>query len=146
MLYQVGPLTIDTFPFSIESVDHEVTGDFAKHDLINARRGYEPVGPGDETLDLSGEILPFHIGGMSQIELAQALCDAQAPQFVMRGDGAVLGWFVVAKVRAKHGGRVPIGPNGVGYVVGHDLRLERVPDPGASAGSGLIASVLSLFG
>lgn len=144
MLYQVGPLTFDTFPFSIDGAEHEVSSDFAKHDLIGTRRDYEPVGPGEETLDLSGEFLPAHIGGLSEIELAQALCEAQAPQFVMRGDGRVLGWFVLAKVKDKHGGKAPIGPDGVGYVVAFDIRLERVPDAGASAGAGLIASLVSL--
>lgn len=145
MLTQVGPLTFDTFPCSLDAIDEEVSADFAKHSLLNRRQGYEAEGPGDETLTLSGEILPFHIGGLSEVSLAKQMCRAQEPQFVMRGTGEVLGWYVIMKVRLRHGGEAAIGPGGIGYVVKHEMVLERIDDPGSDAGSGLIGLVLSLF-
>lgn len=143
MLYQVGPLTFDTFPFSINSVKREAAADYAKHALLNRRRGYEFEGPGDDVLTLSGECLPLRIGGLSEIELAHQIRDAGDPVFVMRGDGLVAGWHVVTGVEEGH---EMIMPNGVGFVVKHQIKLERVDDPGPAAGAGMIASLLSLFG
>lgn len=147
MLYQIGPLTLDTFPFSINAADHAVAGDYAKHDLLSRRRGYEPMGEGDETLDLTGEVLPVHIGGLSEIEYAMDLTRTQVPVFVMRGDGLVIGWCVLMSVRARHGGKDGlIAPDGVGYVVGHEIKLERSDDPGETAGASAITALVSLFG
>lgn len=143
MLYQVGPLTFDTFPLSLNAVERDAGADYAKHDLLNRRRGYEFEGPGDDTLTLSGECLPWHIGGLAQIDLAHQLRDAGGPVFVVRGDGGVAGWHVITNVRENH---EMIGPSGVGFVVKHQLKLERCDDPGPAAGAGLIATLLSLFG
>ncbi|RVU13205.1 phage tail protein [Methylobacterium oryzihabitans] len=143
MLYQLGPLTLDTFPFSADGVEREIEADFARHDVMNRRRPHEFEGAGDETLDISGSILPFHTGGLSHLDLAQSLCEDGRELFVMRGDGRVLGWYVLKKVGERHR---DIGPGGVGFVVGHRLGLERAEDPGEAAGAGLVATLLSLFG
>jgi uncharacterized protein len=144
MLYQVGPLVFDTFPFSLDSVDRQDAEDYAKHDLLNARRSYEHEGPGDDCLTLAGEFLPFHIGGLSDLEFARSLKASGEPQFVMRGDGYVLGWFVIVAVGEKHAEK--IAPTGVAYTVKHEIKLENCGEAGEAAGSGLIASLLSLFG
>ena len=142
MLYQVGPLTLDTFPFSVDKVEHEAETDFAKHELVGRRRDYEPVGEGEETLDLSGEFLPFRIGGLDQFALAHALRESAEPQFVMRGDGEVLGWYLLTKVKSGH---EHIMPNGVGFVVKHSLHLERVDDASSGIAGDLISTLVSLF-
>lgn len=142
MLYQVGPLTIDTFPFSVDKVEHEAETDFAKHDLIGRRRDYEPAGEGMETLDLSGEFLPYRIGGLDQLALAHALRQSARPQWVFRGDGEVLGWFLIMKVKSTH---EHIMPNGIGFVVKHSLHLERVDDPSDDVAGDLISQLVSLF-
>lgn len=144
MQYMVGSLIFDTFPFSVTGVEREDAYDYAKHDLMSRRKGYERAGAGDDTLTLSGEFLPFHIGGLSQLETARALKDSGSEQFVMRGDGYVVGWFVITSVKESHADAV--APNGIAYKVKHDLKLERVDDPGQSTGADLIDAVLSLFG
>ncbi len=144
MLYHVGPLTFDTFPFSVNAIDRQDAEDYAKHDLLNTRRAYEHEGAGDDCLALSGEFVPYHVGGLSDLELARSLKASGQPQFVMRGDGYPLGWFVIVSVGEKHAEL--ISPEGVGYVVKHEVKLENCGEPGEAAGSGLIATLLSLFG
>lgn len=143
MLYQIGPLTLDTFPVEVGKASRETSADFAKHDLIGARRGYEFGGPGDATITVSGQLLPFHIGGLSEIELAHQLVEAGDPLFVVRGDGLVLGWRVLTNAKEDHS---EIGPTGVGFVVAYELKLERVPDPPTSVAGDAIDLLLSLFG
>ena len=143
MLYQVGPLTFDTFPASVTAASRKAAADFAKHPLLNRRKGYEHEGEGDDVLTLSGEILPFTIGGLSEIEQAHSLRAAGDPVFVQRGDGGWSGWHVITSVEENH---ETIMPNGVGFVVKHQVTLERVDDPGPAAGASLIASLLTLFG
>lgn len=143
MLYQIGPLTCDTFPFSVDEASRETSADYAKHDLIGAARGYEFGGPGDDLLNVSGQLLPFHIGGLSEVELAHQLAKAGNPLFCMRGDGRVQGWRVLTNVKEGH---TEIAPNGVGFVVKYELKLEKVPDPSTDVAGDLIGLLLSLFG
>lgn len=143
MLYQVGPLTVDTFPFETSDVTRKTSADFAKHDLLSTRRDYEFSGPGEGTLKISGKLLPFHIGGLSELEFASQLCEAGGPLFVMRGDGRVLGWHQLMSVEEAHSS---IGPTGVGFEIKYDLSLERCRDPGTDVGAAAIDTILSLFG
>ncbi|WP_026190730.1 phage tail protein [Methylobacterium sp. WSM2598] len=140
----IGPLIFDTFPFSVTSVEREDTFDYSKHDLLSRRKGFEVAGAGDDTLTLGGEFLPYHVGGLSELEAARALKDGATEQFVLRGDGYALGWFVITSIKETHGDA--IAPTGVAYKVKYEIKLERVDDPGEAAGASLISDVLSLFG
>lgn len=143
MLFQIGPLSLDTFGLEVAEFEEEVGADFAEHALVGRRVDLEFSGPGEETLELSGSLLPFRDGGLSLFALAKSLARAGAPQFVMRGDGEVYGWYVIKKAKGRH---KLIMPTGVGFVVEHSLSLRRVDDPGQASGASLIGSILSLFG
>ncbi|GEP11833.1 phage tail protein [Methylobacterium gnaphalii] len=143
MLWQIGSLTLDTFTLPSDDVEEEVSADFAKHPLIATRKDYEFAGPGDDPLEISGKILPFHVGGLAEFELAKALCTSGEPQFVMRGDGQVFGWHQIMSVRGRH---KSIGPSGVGFEVECTIRLERCGEAGSDAGAGLIDTIIGLFG
>lgn len=145
MLYMVGPLVFDTFPFSLNHIEREDSEDYAKHDLMSRRRGLETAGPGDDVLLLAGEFLPYHIGGLSELETARGLMHSRAPQYVMRGDGYALGWYVIEAIRESHADA--IAPTGVAYKVKHEIKLLRDDDQGGGAGASLIGAILaSLFG
>lgn len=142
MLYQVGPLTFDDYGLTADGVEREVEADFAEHALASGRVDFEFAGPGKDPLQIAGKIMPFHEGGLPELERAEDLCTSGRPQFVMRGDGTPLGWHVIKKVRAKHS---EIAPTGVGYVIEHEMQLERGRDPGPGAGADLIGMLIGLF-
>ncbi len=142
MLYQVGPLTFDEYGNDIQEVNERVTADFAKHELIDTRRDYEFSGPGTDPLDLRGHLLPFHLGGLTQHEMARALCSSGEPVFVVRGDGQVRGWHHIMEVTGRH---TFIGPGGVGFEVEAGMRLEACKPPGMDAAGDLIGTLISLF-
>jgi len=145
MLYQVGPVTIDTFPFSIDSVEREAEADFAGKDLLGRLKGREFVGEGDDRFTLKGKIIPSRalLNGLPELEMLHGARRAGEPVFVMRGDGAAIGWFVIESIRETH---EMLGPNGVGQIVSHEVRITRVDGPGGDNAFGLIGSLLSLFG
>jgi hypothetical protein len=145
MLFQVGLLTIDRRPFNVAEWSRDVSGDHAKKDLLGRRPGREFVGKGEETITLKGTIHPLHYGGLSELELAQALSRSGLPLFVTRGDGAVLGWYAIEKVSEKHA-EIVANSGGVGAEVEHEIKLIPVDPPGADIGSDLLSSLVSLFG
>jgi uncharacterized protein len=145
MLFQVGPVTIDTFPFSVDSVEREAEADFATKDLLGRLKGREFVGEGDDKFTLKGKIIPSRqmLNGLPELEMLHGARKAGEALFVMRGDGSAIGWFVIESVKESH---EMLGRNGVGQVISHEMKLTRVDGPGGDSAFSLIGSLLSLFG
>lgn len=142
MLYQVGPVTVDVFPFNASEVERDGATDYAKKELLGRLPGREYVGEGDETLTLKGQVLPTKIGGLGEIEALHGLRRAGQQLIVLRGDGLLLGWFAIENVKESH---EHLAANGVGQVVKHEIKLVRVDPPGGGAGAALLGVLLSLF-
>lgn len=147
MLYQLGPVTLDTFPLSIHEVERETGADYAPKDLVGTMRDREWVGEADFVVTLKGKILPSREpmpGGLILLDVLHGMRTAGLPIFVMRGDFLPMGWFVVESIKEAH---EFIGANGVGMMIGHEIKMTKVRSFwGADAGYTLIGSIISLFG
>ncbi|BAP94482.1 tail assembly protein [Aurantimonas phage AmM-1] len=142
MLYQIGPLTMDTVPFEVGRVRRTSAADYAVKPTVGGLKPREPMGEGDDVLTLSGQLLPSKLGGMSQLKLAHALRVAQEPLPVMRGDGESFDYRVIDEIEEDHR---DIQRNGVGFTVEYTMRLAKVPSPAATAAAGVIGTLVSLF-
>jgi len=130
MLYMIGPVAVDVYPFNAHEVAHDAKTDFAKKSVLGRRQPNEHVGEGDETLKFSGRLFPEKLpGGLETYELLHALRAAALPQLVMRGDGAVLGWYLIESASDKSSF---LGPNGVGQLIEVDISLIRDDPPDAA--------------
>ncbi len=141
MLYLLGAVALDTAPFSVDEVDRTATADFAVKPLIGTAPGREFMGEGDDTIVLTGQLLPERIGGLTELEALHGFRRAGQRVPVMRGDGKMLGWFVLTEVRERH---EQLDRNGVGGMLHHTLTLVKVEPEGASPS--LLGSLISLFG
>jgi uncharacterized protein len=142
MLYMIGPITVDAFPFSADAVSIEGTTDYAKKDLLGRLPAREFVGEGDETLTVKGQVLPTKIGGLSEIEALHGLRRNGERVFVMRGDGAVKGWYAIEHITENH---EMLAASGVGQVVKHEIKLVMVDPPDGGAGAGIIGDLIGLL-
>lgn len=134
MLFQIGPLQFD-LRTNVEEYEIDDSEDFARKDVIGARKTYEHVGPGDDILRLRGNLFPAKFGGAGAIEAARQIKASGAPQFVIRGDGMVFGFYLLTKVNARG---LYLSGYGAPRQISHDLTLERCDQPGAaSAWNGL---------
>jgi phage protein U len=145
MLFQIGVLTVERRPFNVSEWSRETKGDWAKKDLLGRAPGQEFVGEGEGSLKFKGRVLPTKYGGMSELELAHSMTRSGTPQFVVRGDGFVLGWYGLKSISESH---TLLGPatGGVGQMIEHELELVPVGAPGAGIGTALLSDLISLFG
>jgi phage protein U len=141
MLYLIGALNLDTRPFSIDEVQRTMSADFADKPIVGGRVVREFMGEGEDKIILSGQILPFKTGGLTELELAKSMMLAGRPLPVLRGDGARLGWFTIDKITEGH---KELMRDGVGFFVRHSIELTKVSPEGASPS--VIGTILSLFG
>jgi uncharacterized protein len=141
VLFQLGPITIDVFPYNVDSVEREAAADWAHKHQVGRLPGAEFVGEGEDRLTLRGQILPTKIGGLGDLAAMHGLRAAGTPVIAVRGDGAVMGWYAIDHVREAHD---LLAPNGVGQVVKYEVRLFRV-DPRDGAAGSLLDMLMSLF-
>lgn len=146
MLYQIGPLSLDTMPFAPDSFSSNAGADLAVKAVMSGRQRREFMGEADETVTISGQLLPTKLGGLSELELAKNLARSGTQVPIVRGDGRAMGWFAIEKVTDQHS---DLTRYGVGFVVRYTLTLVRVdPSTGSAAGGdtqGLIGMMLNLF-
>lgn len=145
MLFQIGPLTLDTLPFAAESFDRNSGVDLAVKPVIGGLQPREAMGEADETITISGQLLPTKLGGMTELDLAYSLSASATKVPLMRGDGKMFGWYVIEKVSEQHKDLTRFG---VGFVVRYTLNLVKVDSDAAVSGgqaNGLVGMLLSLF-
>jgi len=140
MLYHLGPLKIDVTPFNVDGVTRKSATDYAAKPILGKEPPLEYVGEGTTTMRLKGSIFPEAIGGMDELNLLQSMRASGKPQNLLRGDGAVLGWFAVLDVTEKHS---HLGTNGVGNRIDVQINLQRAGRPSAFGLFNIIAGLLS---
>ncbi|SMD18063.1 phage tail protein [Rhizobium sp. RU36D] len=141
MLYSIGALTLDTRPFSVDEMQRTRSVDFAEKPLIGAMPSREFVGEAAGKMTLSGQLLPFKTGGLTELELANSMMLAGRPLPVLRGDGARIGWFTIDKISEGH---KELMRDGVGFFIRHSIELTK--DRPDSSSPAVIGTILSLFG
>jgi phage protein U len=141
MVLQIGSVVFSgNRGASVEGVDRKTEASIADKALLGGLPGREWTG-WDGDLSVSGTVLPFHLGGLGDIDQLHGWCADGTPVPVIRGDGVFLGWYGIKSVREGH---KDIGPTGVGFQASWDVALVRVPTPSGAAIDGLISSISSL--
>jgi len=140
MLYMIGPLALTVHGLNAEGASRKRKMDFAEKGVLGRRKPLENVGEGDDSLELTGAVLPYRLGGVGELALLEMLRASAQPQLVLRGDGALLGWYVIEEVSEKHS---YLSAQGLGQKIEVSINLKRDEAPSASDFMGAFAS---LFG
>lgn len=141
MLYMLGTLTVDTRPFSIDTMDRTADASIVSKPVIGGFQPKEFTGEGEDEITISGEIIPHRIGGLSHLEMAHEMRRAGTRFPLSRGDGTFFGWYAISKINEKHS---DLMRDGVGFKVAHTITMVKT---GMDFGSGqqVISGLLSLF-
>jgi uncharacterized protein len=98
MLMRLGTVEFDVFPFNTHEYSRDAATDYAKKAVVGAREILEYVGEGEEKYTISGKLITKRLGGLGTLAELHALRQSGIAQFLMRGDGMALGWFVIESV------------------------------------------------
>lgn len=141
MLYMLGTLTVDTRPFSIDTMERQAGASIVSKPVIGALPPKEFTGEGEDEITLAGQILPVRIGGLDQLEIAHQMRRAGTRFPLMRGDGYRYGWFAITSISESHS---ELTRTGVPFVVRHSITMIKT-EPDVGAGQQIIQGLLSLF-
>lgn len=139
MLLAIGNLVFD-LRTNLDKYSRDTARDFARKDVVGARRPFEDVGPGDDVMTFSGSLFPGKIGSMATLDALRAIQQTAEPQMVVRGDGYILGWFIVTKIgeRGEY-----LNSAGVPQHVEMEITCERCDQPSQASAFAALISLLS---
>ena len=126
MLYQLGEVVFEVAPFNVDSIEKSSSTDSAWKPVFGAPERAEYVGEGAETMTLHGRLFPQALGGLDVMRLLHEQRVRAGAQFLMRGDGVPMGWFLIEKVAERS---TYLDSQGVGRMIEFDIELRRTWRP-----------------
>ena len=140
MLMMIGPVQLRVWPFNAEAYDHSHEASYAEKPVLGARPPFEWVGEGREKWTILGRLFPKRFGGLSGLDALRAARASGSPQYLMRGDGRMMGWVVILSVSESS---THLAADGVGQVIDVSIEVARASRPSSGQFFGAIAR---LFG
>jgi phage protein U len=122
----LGPIRFEVYPFNATEYDHGHETSFVEKPVLGARPPLEWVGEGAESWSLRAIIFPHKFGGLGDLKKLYQARAAGRPLYLMRGDGAQMGWVVIERVseRASY-----LDAEGIGRVIDVDISVRRAAKP-----------------
>lgn len=123
-------MALGTFVFSLSQLAYQqlqrsTAWRHSSSDRVGARAAHQYVGPGDETVELSGVVAPELTGDPASLDLLCAMADEGRPLALVDGTGAVHGSFVITSLSET---RTLFFPDGAARRIEFQLSLLRVDD------------------
>lgn len=126
MLMTLGPIQFEVYPFNAIAYDHGHESAFAEKPVLGARPTLEWVGEGAETWSIRARLFPHRFGGLGDLSKLHQARASGRPQYLMRGDGALMGWVVIERVQ-EHS--TYLDAHGIGRVIDIDIAMRRCSVP-----------------
>lgn len=126
MLYTWGTVVIDVAPLNAHEIDHITATDWARKEIAGSGVHREWVGEGDEEITLRGRVFPHRLGGLKEIALLESFRRAGRAEQLLRGNGDVLGWYVLERISRLHRS---LAADGVGQHIQFEGAFYRCPMP-----------------
>tara|TARA_R110002020_G_scaffold467027_4_gene690223 strand:+ start:35972 stop:36421 length:450 start_codon:yes stop_codon:yes gene_type:complete len=139
-LYVLGGVVMDTRPFNADKFDRTASADLVQKAVMGGLQPSEFMGEGEDALTITGQLLPFKTGGLTELDVIDEMRRTGARFPVMRGDGKRLGTYAITGLTERHD---ELMRNGVGFTVQYSVSLRKVQQD--YDGSGLIAALISIF-
>ena len=140
MLMSLGPVRFEIYPFNATDYGHEHESSFVEKPVLGTRPPLEWVGEGPESWSITARIFPHKFGGLGDLKKLYQARAAGRPLYLMRGDGAQMGWVVVEKVAERSS---YLDAKGIGRVVDVDITLRRAAKPSNGSFFSLFAGMFS---
>jgi phage protein U len=124
-------MTLGTFVFSLPTLAYQqfqrqMAWRHASSERITARPANQFLGPGEETIELSGVIAPQITGKVVSLDVLQAMADAGEPMPLVEGTGRVYGAYVILSLNTT---RTLFFKDGAARRIDFNLSLRRVDAP-----------------
>lgn len=140
MLMLIGPVQFEIEPFNLTETTHSHGASHVRKPVIGGRQPLEFTGEDPETWSLRAVLFPQKFGGESALTVLRLLTRSGIPQYMFRGDGALMGWVTLDSVTERSS---YLDASGVGRMIEVDISVTRSHAPTAP---GYFSALSGLFG
>lgn len=140
MLMLIGPLRFKVAPFHLNETSHSYGATHVQKPVMGAQEPLEFTGKIGSSWSFRAGLFPRRFGGESSLMILKLMVDSGLPQYMLRGDGTLMGWVVIENVveRSSY-----LDASGVGQVIEVDISLRRAQAP---TPAGYFSALSGLFG
>lgn len=125
MLYALGLFAFDTTTLLFSELERDRSWRHPETEVFGALPATQFVGPGVDIINISGCLIPEIAGSYSSLEKLAAMADAGDAYPLVRGDGKILGQFVILRLNEKHANMIDTGQ---ARSIEFGIQLSRVAD------------------
>ncbi len=135
MVYGLFVFSVNTAPFT--SVARDSTWRWPVNQRTGNYPAYQFVGRGEDSITLSGVLMPEYTGGPLNLSMLRMMADSGKPYLLMTGQGEVLGYWIIDAISET---KTHLLKNGEAQKIEFSLGLKRYD--GDNAGLGGLASLI----
>jgi len=114
---------LDTLPY--QQLQRDMEWRLASNPRVGRRPAYQYTGPGEDTITLSGVLLPELTGGDMSLAMVKLMAEQGKAWPLIEGTGMVYGWYAIEKLSE---GRTEFFSDGKARRIDFTLTLKRVDD------------------
>lgn len=122
ILCSLGGFTFGLSTAAYQRMTRDTAHRWPQADRIGRAPALQYVGPGGETIELTGVIHPHFRGGLGQIDRMRALAGQGTPLRLVSGEGRVMGAWCILSIRERQSDFLP---GGAPRAMHFDLSLAR---------------------
>ena len=126
MLYALGSTVFKVAPLNVSESDRSMGADFAEKPIMGRRPGFEFMGESAQEITYRGTLFPEALGGEKEWRELEQVKNTGAAQHLIRGDGHVMGWFLIFGLRetGRH-----LNAQGVPRMIEFEIQLRQGDKP-----------------
>ncbi|QHM72470.1 phage tail protein [Mixta intestinalis] len=130
MIYGMLPFIQQTLPYSTMTRSNAYR--WVDNVRVGERAASQFLGPGDETIKISGELRPPLIGGTASLTTLKLMADNGRAWPLISGNGLIYGMYVIQSINSTYS---ELYSDGSARKISFDMTLKRVDE-----------SLIALFG
>lgn len=114
---------LHTLPY--QQLDQDMKWRLASNARVGARPGYQYLGPDEESITLTGVLMPELTGGDTSLALIRMMADEGKAWPLIEGTGTIYGWYAIEALKV---GRSEFFSDGKARKIDFTLSLKRVDE------------------
>ncbi|AWY99585.1 phage P2 GpU [Rhodobiaceae bacterium] len=123
-------MSLGVFIFSVptaayQELQRSSSAEFGKNNRVGLRASSQFLGPGADTITLTGTLHPGFTGGADNLDLLRAMMNGGKAYALMDGQGAMMGYWTIRSLSET---RKIFLKDGVARQIDFNMRLHHEPD------------------
>jgi uncharacterized protein len=144
MMMALGFFVFERRTIPYQQAQHDIVWRHPSQNRVSARPSSQFLGVGDETMVLSGTLLPEFTGGELSLEVLRKMADSGSAFPLIEGTGTVYGFFVIEKISRS---KSEFFNDGAAKQIEFSMDLKRVDTetPGLSLNRTIVTALRSFL-